>query len=314
MKKTQKKIIGFTGLTFVIAMTIVAASLPNPGASALSSVTDTITVRVIGSSPSAEIVGPSSGSTFVTADHPLGVNYEYVESLNIVLKHTSSDGTQTTRILYDGTVEQETGSFDFDFGTIASELGFGEYEISVVGVGVDGAPIPGDNVSFLYIPVIANAEQDKDTGKTYLNLDYEPYTEDGNGKVSSLEINVFDQNGNLVDALSPIIVNAPTTRIEIPFSEHDLESGKYRLDITALSINGDELYTPYITSADYQSEEWSGEDVIPDTNVPNTGGLFNSLNISKADYLITGALIFSIVGTSAFIFIAKRSKTTKRRK
>ena len=49
------------------------------------------------------------------------------------------------------------------------------------------------------------------------------------------------------------------------------------------------------------------EDIV----VPNTGGLFESLNISQSDYLITGLIIFFVVGVGGAIFIAK-SKNYKR--
>ena len=313
MKKTQKKIIGLTGLALVIAVTIFAAFLPNPGASAISTVTDTITIRVIGSAPAAEILSPVSGATFVSSAQTINTNYEHVQSLEILVRFKDRNGAEYTKLLHTGGVTDETGSLSYDFNELADEFGFGEYTILVSGIGVDGIPLPGDSVNFLFVPVLANTEQDPESEKTYLNLDYDPYTEDGTGKVSSLEINIYDENGNLVESLSPITVNAPDTRVEIPFSEYDLKSGKYSIEITAFGKSGDDLYKPYVTSTDYEAKEWSGEEVVPDANVPNTGSLFESLNISKADYLITGAIIFFIAGISAFAFIIKRNHSSNKK-
>lgn len=313
MKKTQKKIIGLTGLALVIAVTIFAAFLPNPGASAVSSVTDTIIVRVVGSTPSAEILNPASGSTFVSSAQTININYEHVQSLDILVRFKDRNGVEHTKLLHTGDVTDVTGSLSYDFNELADEFGFGEYTVLVSGTGVDGTPLPGDSVNFLFVPVLANVEKDPESEKTYLDLDYDPYTEDGAGKVSSLEINIYDENGNLVESLSPITVNAPDTRVEIPFSEYDLKSGKYSIEITAFGKSGDDLYKPYVTSTDYEAKEWSGEEVVPDANVPNTGSLFESLNISKADYLITGAIIFFIAGISAFAFIIKRSHSSNKK-
>ena len=314
MKKTQKKILGLSGLALVTAVTIYAAFLPNPDASALSSVTDTIIVRVIGDKPLAEIISPASGSTFVSPDQVIKVNYEYAKDLDILLKYVDRDGVVHTKHIRSGAVDEETGSFMFDFSTLDDEFGFGEYTISVSGTGIDNTPIPGDSVSFLYVPVLASAAQDSETGKTYLDLDYNPYTEGETGKVDSLEINIYDDEGNLVSSISPILVDAPEKRVELPFGEHDLKSGKYRVEITAFGKGKNELYTPHNTTADYNANLPLDEDESSDIYVPDTGSLLNSLNISKVDYLITGAMFFCIVGVSAFVFILRKSKTDSKKR
>lgn len=307
MKKTKKRILGYSGLILLTAVTIYAAFLPNPNASAVSSMTDSITVRVIGNAPSAEIITPASGETTVRSDWPIKIDYENTKSLDVVLEYTDRDGIIHTKLLRSGPIEGgETGSLAFDFNTLSEEFGFGDYTLRLSGVGVDNVALPGDSVTFSYTPVLADVVQDADSGKTFVNLDYEPYIEGGSGKVSSLEINVYDENGVLVEALSPIIVSAPNKRVEIPFSAHDLKSGKYHISITAFGPDHDDLYAPYIVSTDYESN---------DIEVPNTGSLFSTLNASKTDFLITGAGIFIIIGVSSFIYVLKRSKQgTKRRR
>ena len=307
MKKIQKRFLGYSGLALLTAVTIYAAFLPNPNVSAVSSVTDVITVRVIGNTPSAEIVAPASGETTVYSDWPININYENVKTLDVTLEYKDRDGNIQTRLLRSGPVEGgETGSISFDFNTISEEFGFGDYTLKLSGTGVDDVAIPGDSVNFLYVPVLADVTQDDDSGKTFVNLDYDPYSEEGPGKVASLEINVYDENGQLVEALSPIIVNAPNKKVEIPFSAHDIKSGKYRIDVIAYGVEQDELYNPYITSTEYEPN---------DVAVPNTGSLFSTLNASKTDFLITGAGIFIIIGISSFIYVLKRSKQeTKRRR
>ena len=307
MKKTKKRFLGYSGLALLTAVTIYAAFLPNPNASAVSSMTDSITVRVIGNAPSAEIITPASGETTVRSDWPIKINYENTKSLDVVLEYTDRDGTIHTKLLRSGPVEGgETGSLAFDFNTLSEEFGFGDYTLRLSGVGVDNVALPGDSVNFSYVPVLADVTQDSDSGRTFVNLEYDPYSEDGPGKVTSLEINVYDENGQLVEALSPIIVNAPNKKVEIPFSAHDIKSGKYRIDVIAYGVEQDELYNPYITSTEYEPN---------DVAVPNTGSLFSTLNASKTDFLITGAGIFIIIGVSSFIYVLKRSKQeTKRRR
>ena len=316
MKRTQKRILGFIGLALVTGVTVFAAFLPNPGVSAVSSVTDTITIRVIGYSPSADITGLPSGSTVVSSDQHLNVNYEHLDNYDVIVEYTDRNNVLHTKMLRSGPAGEETGTYPIDFNSILDdEYGFGEYKISVVGEGVDGAPIPGDSIEFYFYPVLATVDKDKETGLTYLNLDYDEYTtEEGTGKVSKLEINIYDKDGMLMTPISPIIVNAPDKRIEIPFEEYELESGKYRIEITAFNPGNEDLYTPYLTSADYKATPVPDAGT-PDADVPNTGKLFGSLNISKADYLITGLLIFATIGFAGFVFIVKRShRSNKRRK
>ncbi len=307
MKKIQKRFLGYSGLALLTAVTIYAAFLPNPNVSAASSMTDIITVRVIGHAPSAEVVTPASGETTVYSNWPININYEYTKTLDVTLEYKDRNGDIQTKLLRSGPVEGgETGSLSFDFSPLGEEFGFGDYTLRLSGIGVDDVALPGDSVSFKYVPVLADVTQDADSGKTFVNLDYDPYSEEGPGKVASLEINVYDENGQLVEALSPIIVNAPNKKVEIPFSAHDIESGKYRIDVIAYGIEQDELYDPYITSTEYEPN---------DVAVPNTGSLFSALNASKTDFLITGAGIFIIIGISSFIYVLKRSKQgTKRRR
>ena len=56
MKKTQKKVLGLLGLTTVGVMTAVAATMPGPVASAISNLTDTITVRVVSDAPNVDVL------------------------------------------------------------------------------------------------------------------------------------------------------------------------------------------------------------------------------------------------------------------
>ena len=98
MKKTRKKILGVSGLVLVIAVTVVAAMLPGPGASAtdeVTSVTDTIQVRVVGSVPRVDITGIDNNEIIVTPNQTFTVDYENVETMRVTLTHTALDGTVT---------------------------------------------------------------------------------------------------------------------------------------------------------------------------------------------------------------------------
>ena len=113
---------------------------------------------------------------------------------------------------------------------------------------------------------------------------------------------LYDENGNEVPGISPIIVASPEKMVEIPFADYDLPSGKYTLVIVPYNNRGEALYRTITLDFYYTAPEI----VVPDT--ANTGGLFNNLNISRADYLITGIGLFVVIGLGSIVFISKRSR------
>ena len=190
----------------------------------------------------------------------------------------------------------------------ASEYGYGKYIVTVKGVGYDGV-YDEDSVLFYYLPVYATVNVDDITGKHYVNLEYaadDGEAEDGEvltGEVAKIVINVYDKDGKLIEALSPITVLPPETSVEIPFAAKDLPSGTYKISVSAYGADGNELYKPYTLTTDYKAAE------VPDAGAPDTGGLFHNLNISKEDYLVSGVVVFFVLGIVAFGVVARNKKT-----
>lgn len=193
-------------------------------------------------------------------------------------------------------------SIDID----VNSYGYGKYVVTARGIGYGGEPAE-DYVTFYYLPLTAEVTEDENTKNYTLDLNYNPYegTEESTGDVANIVINVYDADGNLVKELSPMQVTPPTTSVILPFGDYGLPSGTYKIVISTYDKDGNELYEPYVITIDYEAKS------IP---VPDTGGMLGNLNISKTDYLITGLIIFSLVGISGAIFIAKRGKATNRRR
>lgn len=93
MKKTHKKIVGFLGLLTVVAVTAVAILLPAPETQATSSVTDTITVRVVNESPDVRIDGLPDGEVITLPVQTFFVYYNNVDTVTLKLTHTDLYGT-----------------------------------------------------------------------------------------------------------------------------------------------------------------------------------------------------------------------------
>ena len=303
MKKTKKRVLGLLGLALVIITTIFAAFLPNPEASAeggITSVTDTISVRVVGSVPDILNIKPVSGSVFIYPDQDLSFDYENVEYLTVTIYYTDKDDVEHVIPLLEkddpeSFVNYIPGTYSTSLDLLAEDYGYGEYRVEIVGIGFNDIK-DFETIEFAFYPVVGEANEAED-GKVYLDLQYD--TENEN--INTIGINIYDENGNLVNTLSPITVNSPDMRVELPFAENNLPTGNYRIEITAYNAEGEALYKPYITYYYYE--------MIP---VPNTGTLFSNLNISRADYLVTGLIIFFVAAILGIVLVTKGKNSKSR--
>lgn len=294
MKRIHKKILGLCGLALVVSVTIFAAFLPTPETQAMSSVTETVIVRVVGEKPNVYIVDPSDGEDFLNPEQTINYNYENVDEVEFTLEYIDSEGHVTSYPIGTKPAGEDYGSdsLTINFKNYGGGK-YGQYVIKAVGTGPVGTY--ENAVSVYYWPVSATAEEDEDTGDADVNLNYQTDNED----IKQLEINVYYPNGELIGVLSGVKVTPPDKTLTIPFSETNLPEGKYIITVTALGADGQPLCDPYPVDFIYSPV------AVPDTNVPDTGGLFATTNISQTDYLITGLLVFGIVGTCGIIFIAK---------
>ncbi|MDO5451699.1 MAG: hypothetical protein Q4F56_01265 [Candidatus Saccharibacteria bacterium] len=289
MKRKQKKVLGLFGLVMVVAMTFFAAALPGPETSAVATLTDTINVKVVGEDFYIKIIEPEDKAS-------------NARTVIVSLERTGEAGD---------TPETELATIDADFvpgtGQIPLNLddyGYGEYTIKVRGEDREGN-FWDKMITFSYYPVTVTAEQDNNIeGQVNVDLDYDQ----NNSDIDKLVINVYDENGNLIEGLSPVEVTPPTTSVPLDFGKYGLESGKYIIAVTAYDTNGNPLYAPYEVLVNYTAGEKSAPDIVP---VPDTGGIFQNANISTTDYLITGIIMFSLVAIAGIMFAMKDNKKTK---
>lgn len=307
MKKTHKKVLGSFGLVAVAAMTAFAAFIPIPETQAVSSITDTVIVRVVGTAPMVSIEDPPDGSVFTGPEQILTYHYENVDHVIITLEYVNEDGSTTPPITigtFDPSDEHGDNILNFNFDDYG--YGYGDYVIKAIGEGSGGEPSESP-IMVSYLPVTGVVNEDEETGDAKVRLTYSEDSSD----INVIELNVYDLNGNLIGELSPIQVPKPGKNVVIPFSETDLPGGKYIIAITALDVNGNPLHTPYELVFDYNPAEVPD---VPDTNAPDTGGLMTMLNISQSDYLVTGLLVFFIVGIAGIYIVAKGRRTDNKKR
>lgn len=322
MKKTHKKIFGLFGLVLVVAVTIFAAFLPGPKTQAvdITEVVDTIKVRVVGSTPAVSVAGITANSTVTSASQNLVVTYENIKDLNLKLQYTDVDGNVYEEELFNAPVEYvagvsnvsinlKTGEYTYDYQTYDAETesvvtvsglsgwltncGYGEYVLTASGSSIEGATAE-DIVNFKYLPVDASITEED--GVIDVDLDYDADDGTGDGEVAKIVITIKDEDGNVIKTVE---VTPPTKNVQINLADEGILPGKYVAEIAAYNSNGEQLYKTLKLYFEYKG--------IP---VPDTGGMMGNLNISKTDYVITGLIIFSVVGISGAVFIARHDKKT----
>ncbi len=195
------------------------------------------------------------------------------------------------------------GAWAKDVDILASNYGYGEYVVKAGGTGY--GVYDEDLVKFYYYPVDGEVSENEDTGDYAVSLEYD--ADDGTGgdtgEVSRVLINILDQNGDPVGP-SPIEVLAPVKTVNFNLDGYGMASGIYTVTATAYNKNGELLYKPIkIGEIEYE--------IIP---VPDTGTFFQGLNISKEDYLITGLIIFFVVGICGIYLVTRSGKNVKKRR
>lgn len=295
MKRKHKKVVGFLGLVVVAAMTIVAALMPTPNTQATASATDTITVRVVDNTPEINMISPGEGDEFTSPNQKISFDYEDSETVVASLCYTDNGGTEYTYIIKDLNPDFEAGTETFN--TNLAFYGYGDFALTVRGNGLNG--VYDEKIThFSYLPVRATASEDRNTYDVKVDLEYNPENPD----VQRIEIKVKDENGNPIDELTTTVY-PPDTNTTLNFSDADLPEGTYTITVTAYDGEGNVIYQAYSIQIVY-----AGPEEVP---VPDTGGLFAGLDISKTDYLITGIVIFSMIAIAGIMMlVGKREKKT----
>ena len=328
MKRTHKKIFGLFGLVLVAAVTVFAAFLPSPRTLAADSgsFTDNISVRVTGAAPSIDLDGIEQDSVSPNGRRTATIPYSGVESIVVRIIYTDADGNEHVTTLPTKYVNYETGTATLNFDTLTGEYdldgvtgpmvayGYGDYEVEVEGYIGDSRVAGPATVEFETNPIgdgtTITKEESEGGDKYYLDVEYDVNKEiPGSTDVDRISVRIF-KNGE--EVTTPLTIVAPDTRIEIPFAEWG--DGDYRIELTAYDINGEAIFKSPSYVLFYTYSSGGGDEPIPVPATGDTGGIMGNLNISKTDYIITGLIIFGIIGISAAVFISKHDKKAGSRR
>ena len=271
-------------------MTVFATSLPTPSVTAASGSTSA-TVTVMVENPNqvtVNITSPLDGSSFINNNFSAFYTYSNVASFTTTLSE------QTTGIIHTNTFSpaQASGNGTYNY-TIPS---YGKYTFTIRGTG--NQSFDEDSISFEFVPVEVEEVTKTEEGDPVVEVNYDP------AEVCYVLVQAYKKPGLTPVFEPPLSVTLSSIDdkiINIPFSEHNAESGDYQIEIESYACaDHTPIYEPLIVPFTYTAPE------VPD--VPKTGALLEKLNISKTDYLISGLLIFFFAGIGLLVFIKKKSK------
>lgn len=298
MKTHNKKAFGLFGLLLVAVTTVYAATITVPGAIAATptTVTDTLVVRVIGATPHVEFTGATSGETFFAPVQTFPFIYDNTKTVTITLEHTDTDGNTHEYVLETIDADYTVGSGVVNLDLSAPNYGYGDYVIRITG-DHQSAISDEDSIAFSYYPFTATVQEDDESDNAILTLDYDEDDTD----IEKFEVEVRDENGQIVPGMPTITLTPPEKTTNIPFADNKLPAGTYTIVVTSYDADG-VLYVKRLTY------------VYEPTLVPNTGSLLAGLNISRTDYLVTGLFVFFVAGVSGLAFVARKNKSSKKRR
>ena len=228
MKRAHKKVLGIFGLLIVVVMTCVAIMMPSSKTSAITSVTDTIVVRVVGSAPNVDIRGITNGAIYANPIRDFAVDYENVDDVTVTIEYTNLDGATISEVIDRFNPNYEPGTENYSIRS--TDYGYGKYVIKVKGAG-DADAYDEDLVMFYYLPIYAEIVEDEENNTYYVDLDYtaDDGTPESEGEVARIVLNVYDSDGIVTHNCIPTNYESRNTNSGYRFAFRRIYSGSYCL-------------------------------------------------------------------------------------
>lgn len=312
MKKLKKQVLGIMCLAAVAIMTMIAYLVPSPkviAADETTSITETITVRVVDKYAEIDIKTADDGEVFT--DKAINIEYDYGATKEIVFELRNEDG----ELVGSWT---KTPASDEEYGHAAFEIDFPSYGDYVLSWRAEGS-VPAfsceDSISISYYPVkVTFVEYDED-GQPIFDIEYtnesalkdlQVYDSNGNNIFNpSIKIPSTDSNYKQIGEEEQVSIYSKKIRVKVILPD-SLQTGEYKVGVAGNTAEGELLYKyKYGTSTHVIDFSYTAPD---NPDVPNTGSFFSGVNIAKSDSLITGLLIFFSAAIIA-LFILNKKRT-----
>ena len=294
MQIAKKKLLGIGGLALVTAMTAFACQLP-AGAVSVGGSTE-IVVEVYSINTETNITKPLDGDIFSNPVVDFSETHSRVKNVKYYLdKVDVNDKVVKTWELteYEVIGEDESGHTDFSLN-LDEYGGYSKYVFRSVATSPNNLTYT-DSVSFTYAAISA------DQSSLVSNPAEVKFRVNYTSGVQSLTYQLLDASGNPVSKIYTTNTSNSAAGgyedITIDMSGLDLPAGDYKVYIVGHSLidGAGKNIGVAILSFNYAGSP----------NVPNTGSLLASLNIARADYLITGVVGFTAISIVALVVIKK---------
>lgn len=295
MQIAKKQLLGFGGLALVVGMTTFAGTLPAEAVSVGGNVN--VQVQVYGSNTETVINTPKDGDVFNNPVIDFSETHSHSYGTRYTLEKIGADGKaeQTWDLGHSEQHEDVSGTTNFSFD-LNNYGGAGVYVIRSFVKNSYGME-ETSSVQFTYKSIEVDPEGVvTDDTKVKFEVCYAPGTMSIVYQLKNSKGEVIWQN----------VINTPAPEtggcieISVDLDDKNLDSGEYQIQIDSYDQKdgkGNLVGNTTITF-DYKA---------PDApNVPDTGSILAALNISRADYLITGIIAFVAISLAA-LFIIRRS-------
>ena len=275
--------------------------LPLDYENARTSADVTVQITVEGEVPTVNIAKPLDGETFIGSVFPVSVGYTDATSLEYELIFVADDGSRISYNLPKDIVSTQgaaTGSKSFNVDITNYGGKFGNYILKAKAIGSGSAV---DSVSFRLISFDFYVKgYEEETNNLIIAIPKNP-------DFYKTLIQVFDEDGNAIfdEPIEQILDKDGDTDVTLPFAEYGVPKGTYRVVATPYNEEG-EIVAP---NAEHYVEFVPAE--APE--VPDTGGFFGALNLSRQDLISTGLALLVICGFLGIALVMKRNKNDKRR-
>ena len=298
MQKAKKQLLGFGGLAFVVALTAFASTLP-AGATTVKGNVD-IQVQVYNVNFETIINSPLDGKVYNSPEIDFSETHSHAFRVDYVLQRLNADGTVAeTYALDEYTVIGEDVSGNTNFKLDMNNYGGPGVYVFRSTITSSAGTKKEDAVQFIYAAISANQD---DVVTTPTKVDF---TVNYSAGVKSLKYVLRNSQGADITGMFTANTKAPeeggSQVLSIDLTELGLDAGEYTIYIEGYDgfDGGGELIDTASVNFRYS----------PDApNVPDTGSLLSALNISRADYLITGLVCFTIISVLALVVIKKSHK------
>ncbi len=348
MQRRKKQLLGLVGLALVAIVTAIACALPTPDASAQeASVPVKVRVSTEGEVTSINILSLKDKSTVVDKIFEVVIEYFNADTVEVVLTNKENGNTYTVPTDHCPSADWNGATCTLEFNLAETGLWVTRSRAAILGTGIDNPSGVNFMATAIAHNASTSATSDDHVEFMYRAAYLEFNNEyDGNG--DPIVYAVLGADAKAIQITAGIgdktVLPQPLTltdgedlgngryKFVLPFKDNKVTTGTYTVALTSwndTNIDSESTLINSIATVSVPYKTGGGKPPVGPTDpdnpdepdnpdqpgnpdepeVPGTGvRLFGGMNISSADYIITGLVAFGMVTMFAVFLIVRRSK------